>query len=189
MTLLQILAEIQAEPQAVEHGGERREIPERAVVLAVEEPELYMHPQMERKMRDVLYRLATQPRFQVICTTHSPVFLDFARSHKTVVRVVKAHTGMVTFFQVNEDIFAGAEAEAERSRLGFIAKFNSAVNELFFAKRVVLLEEESALVAFERAAQLTGLFVRHPDVRHDVAILDCAGKGAFPAFPKSSQSF
>lgn len=182
MTLLQILAEIQAEPEMAHAGTETVEAAPRPVVLAVEEPELYMHPQMERKMRDVLYRLATQPHFQVICTTHSPVFLDIENSHRTVVRVVKDTHGTVTFFQVSEDLFAGPEAGNERQRLRMIAEFHPTVNELFFAKRVVLLEEESAIVAFERAAQLTGMFARHSEVRHDVAIIDCRGKGSIPVF-------
>jgi energy-coupling factor transporter ATP-binding protein EcfA2 len=182
MTLLQILAEIQAEPDASQEGTEAIETAPRPVVLAVEEPELYMHPQMERKMRDVLYRLARQPRFQVICTTHSPIFLDIENSQKTIVRVVKGSDRTVTFFQVSEDLFAGPDAENERERLRMIAEFHPTVNELFFANRVVLTEEESALVAFERAAQLTGLFARHPQVRHDVAIIDCRGKGSIPVF-------
>jgi len=189
MTLLQILAEIQAEPEAGQQGSENSEIASRAVVLAVEEPELYMHPQMERKMRDVLYRLAMQPRFQVICTTHSPVFLDIENSQKTVVRVVKGSDRTVTFFQVQKEIFAGPDAASERERLKMIAKFHPTVNELFFAKRVALLEEESAAVAFERAGQLTGLFARHPDVRRDVTIIDCRGKPSIPAFQKVLNHF
>jgi putative ATP-dependent endonuclease of OLD family len=189
MTLLQILAEIQSEPEGGHHDNGNAELTQRAVVLAVEEPELYMHPQMERKMRDVLYRLATQPRFQVICTTHSPVFLDIEKSQKTIVRLVKGPDRTVAFVQVREDIFAGPDAANERERMKVIAEFHPTVNELFFAKRVVLLEEESAIVAFERAAQLTGVFIRHPHVRRDIAIIDCRGKGSIPAFQRVLNHF
>jgi putative ATP-dependent endonuclease of the OLD family len=191
MTLLQILAEIQNEPPTPQphDGASRNATTARAVVLAVEEPELYMHPQMERKMRDVLYRLASQPGFQVVCTTHSPVFLDIEKSQKTVVRIVKRLDRTVTFFQVQEDMFAGEDAASERERLRMIADFHPMVNELFFAKRVVLVEEESAIVAFEKAGQLTGLFDRYPSVRHDVAIIDCRGKGSIPAFQRVLNHF
>lgn len=189
MTLLQILAEIQTEPEAAQQGRKNSEIVQRSVVLAVEEPELYMHPQMERKMRDVLYRLATEPRFQVICTTHSPVFLDIEKAQKTIVRVVKDSDRTVAFLQVEEDIFAGPDTASERERLKMVAEFSPVVNELFFAKRVVLLEEESAAVAFERAGQLLGLFARHPHVRRDVAIIDCRGKGTIPAFQRVLNHF
>jgi putative ATP-dependent endonuclease of OLD family len=177
MTLLQILAEIQAEGQ----GGEGGEVPRpRSVILAVEEPELYMHPQMERKMRDALYRLASQPGMQVICTTHSPVFLDMGQRHKAIVRVVKDGTRRVSLSQVTDELFSGPGAEAERDRLKLLSRFHPSVNELFFAKRVVLLEEETALTAFERAAELTGLFLRHPHVRRDVTLVDAKGKDNLP---------
>ena len=189
MTLLQILAEIQVE--TVPNEGDRRAfgIPPRAVILAVEEPELYMHPQMERKMRDVLYGLADQPGFQVVCTTHSPVFLDIARSHKSIVRAVKGSDRVVTLFQVTQDIFGGPDADPERERLQLVKNFHPTVNEMFFARRVVLLEEYSAVVAFERAADLAGLFERHPQLRRDVTVIDCQGKGSIPMFQRVLNHF
>jgi len=189
MTLLQILAEIQVE--TVPNEGDRRAfgIPARPVILAVEEPELYMHPQMERKMRDVLYGLAVQPDFQVICTTHSPVFLDIARSHKTIVRAVKGSDRVVTLFQVTQDVFGGPDADAERERVQLVRILHPTVNEMFFARRVVLLEEHSAVVAFDRAADLTGLFNRHPHLRRDVTLIDCQGKPNIPMFQRVLNHF
>ncbi|MFI5176759.1 MAG: ATP-dependent endonuclease, partial [Terriglobia bacterium] len=189
MTLLQILAEIQVETMPTE--GERRSfgIPPRPVLLAVEEPELYMHPQMERKMRDVLYGLADQPDFQVICTTHSPVFLDIGQSHKTIVRVVKDADRTVRLIQVIQDLFGDSNANAERERLQLIRTFHPAVNEMFFARRVVLFEEYSAVVAFERAAELIGLFNRHPHLRRDITLVDCQGKPNIPLYQRVLNHF
>lgn len=189
MTLLQILAEIQSEPAALTQAEPAREAFARSVILAIEEPELYMHPQMERKMRDTLYRLASQPGVQVICTTHSPVFLDMARRHKSIVRVAKDSNRNVTLYQVSQDMFAGPDAESERERLNLIARFHPTVNEVFFSKQVVLLEGRSELFAFERAAELTGLFERHPQLRRDVTLVDCEGKLSIPAFQRVLNHF
>lgn len=189
MTLLQILAEIQAEPEPIEIGEEIKMINVRPVVLAVEEPELYMHPQMERKMRDALYRLAFQPDVQVICSTHSPVFLDMSQRHKSIVRVVKDNNREVSFFQVIQDFFEGGETQAEKDRLRLIATFHPTVNEVFFARRVVLFEERTSLSAFERAAKLTGIFDRHLQLRRDVTLIDCDGKPNIPMFQKVLNHF
>jgi energy-coupling factor transporter ATP-binding protein EcfA2 len=189
MALLQILSEVEAEPAPGSEAQPPQEVYARPVILAVEEPELYMHPQVERKMRDALYRLASQPGIQVICSTHSPVFLDMARRHKAIVRVVKDPQRNVTLSQVAEDIFSGQDPESDRDRLNFLAQFHPTVNEVFFAKRVILLEERSAIVAFERAAELTGLFDRHPSVRHDVTLIDCDGKPNIPAFQRALNHF
>ncbi|MDO8742761.1 MAG: AAA family ATPase [bacterium] len=177
MTLLQILAEVQAEPTA-----ENATIVPRTVILAIEEPELYMHPQMERKMRDALYRLASQDGIQVICTTHSPVFLDMGQKHKAIVRVVKDDTRSIRFLQVKADLFTGVTANDDRNRLRLVTSFHPTINEVFFARRVALLEEQSAIAAFQKGSELIGLFQRHPHLRRDVTLIDADGKGNIPLF-------
>ncbi len=188
MTLLQILAEIQSEPAHRDPPAPEAVSP-RTVILAIEEPELYMHPQMERKMRDALFKLAAQPSIQVICTTHSPVFLDMAQRHKSIIRVAKEPTRQVRFYQLTRELFEGAGAAAEKDRLRLIAAFHPSVNEVFFARHVVLLEEQTAVTAFERAAELTGLFNHHPHVRRDVTLIDARGKSNIPMFQKVLNHF
>ncbi len=182
MTLFQLLAD--AQESAVHVLADHR-----PVILIVEEPELYMHPQMERRMRDLLYRLAAQPSFQIACCTHSPVFVDIANRHKAIVRMTKAPNGDVSAKQVTTEIFVGPADEVERQVLTAVSTFSPGVNELFFAPEVVLLEELSALAAFERAAELTGLFVRHPMKRRGVSIIDANGKASIPAFQKVLNAF
>lgn len=184
MTLLQALAEIQAQP--VEAG----QAPvERATILMVEEPELYLHPQMERLMRDVLYRLAGQPGMQVACCTHSPVFLDIADRYRAIARMVKLPNGDASCRQVNQDLFPNPGDAAEREKLQTVARFHPTVNELFFAKHVVLFEEFSAIAAMERAGELCGLFVRHRRLRREVTFVDCDGKLNIPAFQRMLNAF
>ena len=96
MTLLQILAELQTEPAEALQGRENA-IPIRGVVLAVEEPELYMHPQMERKMRDALYRLADQPGFQIICTTQLPFLWTFPNRRRQSSELSKTRIDALDF--------------------------------------------------------------------------------------------
>ena len=186
LTLLQILAEIQAEPEL---DSEQRQGIGPNVVLAIEEPELYMHPQMQRKMRDLLYELSAQANFQIICTTHSPVFLDLSQKHNTIVRVTKDSDRNVEISQATNDLFDGLDDQSEGQRLQLIAKFHPTVNEVFFAKRVALFEERSALATIERVAELTGLFDHYPGLRHDVTLVDCEGKNCIPLFQKVLNHF
>lgn len=182
-TLLQILEEYRNET-AQESTGE---VPMTPVIIAIEEPELYMHPQMERKMRDLLYNLSAQPNTQVICTTHSPVFIDLARSHSSIIRVTKDSNLIVKFTQVLEDLFGGDEDAKEQ--LHMILKFHPGINEVFFAKEVVLIEEESSIAAFTTAAEITKLFDRHPDCRYDVSLVDCCGKTSIKLYQKVLNHF
>jgi len=182
MTLLQLLAE--AQEAAVGTPTTRR-----AIVLIVEEPELFMHPQMERRMRDLLYRLSAQSLFQIACCTHSPVFIDIANRHKAILKMSKAVDGTVSAKQVTNEIFVGHADDVERQRLLAVSRFNPSVNELFFAREVVLLEELTAVAAFERAAEVSGLFTRHPDKRRGVSIIETNGKGNIPAFQRVLNAF
>ncbi|WP_328590126.1 ATP-dependent nuclease [Paraburkholderia acidicola] len=184
ITLLQQLADAQAEPAAGIQVG-----PRRSTILLVEEPELYLHPQMERLMRDVLQRLASQGGTQVACCTHSPIFLDIADNYRAIVRMFKNAQGDTAVNQVTEELFPGEGNHADKLRLNTVAKFDPTVNELFFAKRVVLLEEFSAIAAFERAAELMGLFERHPRLRREVALIDCNGKNNIVAFLRVLNAF
>lgn len=93
MALLQVLS------RYAEEDSTEGDIIAKPIILAVDEPELYMHPQMERKMRDALYRLARLSNYQVICSTHSPVFLDMAENHKSIVRLKKTFVEKYILFR------------------------------------------------------------------------------------------
>lgn len=91
--------------------------------------------------------------------------------------------------QVVVDLFPGAPDEQDKQRLNTVARFDPTVNELFFAKHVVLTEEFSAVVAIERAAEVMGIFRRHPRVRREVSLIDCNGKGNIPGFLRILNAF
>ena len=184
ITLLQLLADAQAQGLPAVGAGLQR-----GTILLIEEPELYLHPQMERLMRDVLHRLASQSNTQVACCTHSPVFLDIANKYRSIVRMFKTSQGDAVCHQVSQDLFPMAAHQAEKQRLQTVARFHPTVNELFFAKSVVLLEEGSAIAAFERGADLMGLFQRHVRLRREVTLVDCNGKKNIPAFQRVLNAF
>src|SRR4030095_3596377 len=156
ITLLQVLADAQA--QGAPADGT---ILGRSTVLLIEEPELFLHPQMERLMRDVLHRLASPLNTQVGWCTHSPVFIDIAANYRAIVRMYRTDPGDAAAHQVVHELFPGQPLQADRQRLNTVARFDPAVSELFFAKRVVLMEEFSAIAAFERGAEVMGLFEPH----------------------------
>ena len=57
-------------------------------VLLIDEPEICLHPSAVREACKTLYDLAEgETSWQVMVTTHSPVFIDISRDNTTVVRV------------------------------------------------------------------------------------------------------
>lgn len=178
MALLQVLSEEQRKEESA--GDQNQEA--RSVILAIDEPELYMHPQMERKMRDALYSLAATRGIQVICTTHSPVFLDVGEKHTSIVRIVKDSQRNVTVSQVTQELFNAKDPNDDRERLTTISRFHSAINEAFFARRVVIVEDKTTEWAVRRAAELSGVFVRYPKLKHDVSVIVADGVTNIPSF-------
>ena len=70
--------------------GENKIISEAKVILAIEEPELYLHPSRCRFLSSVLNKLANMedgPSVQVICATHSPYFVDIGNFER--IRVAR----------------------------------------------------------------------------------------------------
>ena len=179
ITLFQILNEY-SRTEPAEEGGEGPESDlGRSVIFGIEEPELYLHPQMLRKIKGVLHELAANPRYQVICPTHSPVLLDLADNHQSIVRFVKDDERNILIHQVGEELFEGQEEQREQARM--IAEFTPTVNELFFAKRVVLVEGKTEVAVFQKAADLLELF-ENPLKKYDTTLVDCCGKSCIPLF-------
>ena len=115
--------------------------------------------------------------------------MDLAEKYKSIVRLVKSTDARIVAHQVAEDLFPGAEYDSMRLRLKAVARFNPTVNELFFAREVVLLEEFSTIVAFEHAGEVTGLFERHPDRHRNVCLVNCGGKPNIRGFQEILNRF
>lgn len=152
-------------------------------LLLLEEPEIFMHPQMEKKIANVLYTLAESGHVQVICTTHSPIMIRLIEKQKSLVRLIRNEENKLEAIQVEEDIFT-SDHEGKRKTLKMVMNFDSSVKELFFAKRVILLEGDTEYMTFPRVADLLGIFdTTESKIRKDdIALINCRGGGNIPIF-------
>lgn len=58
-------------------------------VLLLDEPEICLHPSAIREARSVLYDLPASGNWQVMITSHSPIFIDLSKDNTTIVRVFR----------------------------------------------------------------------------------------------------
>jgi len=70
-TILRAYAELKQEQAEDERGG-------KSIIIAIEEPEIYLHPQQQADFYRTINNLASGSD-QVFYTTHSPLFLEVAR--------------------------------------------------------------------------------------------------------------
>lgn len=145
MALIRYLAESRT------GGGER---PARRLLL-IDEPELYLHPQGVRRLRQALSRLA-ESGFQVVFSTHSPLMLSRENAADTVLVGKNADTGVITQKPLRyavEEALSNAESQSRALfELGNLV-------DIYFADRVVLCEGKTDRrllpLAYERLFQQT----------------------------------
>lgn len=117
------------------------------LILACEEPELYQHPPQVRHLADILQKLS-EGSSQVIVSTHNPLFVSGEGFES--VRMVRKEIGNsgssvshMSYDQVAE-AFTSAAGRPPMKPAGALAKihqiFQSSVNEMFFAHRLIFVE-------------------------------------------------
>ena len=141
------------------------------LILACEEPELYQHPPQARHLADVLQRLSRE-NSQVIISTHNPLFVSGEGFED--VRMVRKDAGgesssisHMSFTEIAEAVGRAVGKKPTKPE-GALAKIHQALqlglNEMFFARRLVLvegLEDMAYLLAYinllERSDEYRGL--------------------------------
>jgi len=164
-----------------------------SLILGIEEPELYQHPDRQRLIARVLLQLSdgsiagVADTTQVIYTTHSPLFTGIDRADQIrVLRKQARRVGEGKSTQVSEvdleDIVRTLETahdvpQGTFSVAGLKARLAAVmtpwVNEGFFARVAVLTEGESDRAALLGAAQASGCDFEGSGI----SVLPCGGKG------------
>ena len=140
------------------------------LILACEEPELYQHPPQARHLADVLNKLS-HDNAQVIVSTHNPLFVSGEGFED--VRMVRKDSGKacssishMSFTEIAQSV-AAATGEEPAKLEGTLAKIHQALqpalNEMFFTRRLVLvegLEDEAYLRAYLTLLDKLGAYRR-----------------------------
>ncbi len=134
-----------------ENGKKKPEGQQRPHVLLLDEPEICLHPSAIREACELLYSLpALTGNWQVMVTTHSPCFVDFARDHTSIVRVERRSDGQITgttIFRPAKAMFDGTDKECLKL-LNFCDPY---VAEFFFGGRTIIVEGDTEYTAIKHA--------------------------------------
>ncbi|MFL9878091.1 AAA family ATPase [Herbaspirillum rhizosphaerae] len=145
-------------------------------ILLIDEPEAFLHPPTIRSARDSLYDFAlNNPYWQVIATTHSPIFIDLSKDHTTIVRV-DANSSEQHFVSTDKISFS----TDDRTRLQMIRACHPVVNEFFFYDNIVLVEGPTEHIVVKHIAQKEKM---------NVHVIDCLGKANIQLFARILNQF
>jgi predicted ATP-dependent endonuclease of OLD family len=161
----------------------------RNLILAVEEPELYMHPQAQRTIRQV-FRKITGGGDQVLFSTHSSLLVDVAFFDEIIRmesqfsgengdKTKSSHAWQLPMVRMIEDIETRipklkGKVTPESIRDHYSHAYNPRRNEGFFASKIILVEgltEEYSLPLYADAL---------PNCAFDpqgISVVECGGKG------------
>jgi putative ATP-dependent endonuclease of the OLD family len=140
-------------------------------VLLLDEPEMCLHPNAIREAREVLYSLPATKNWQVMITTHSPVFIDLAKDNTTVIRVERDAQNAVHSVTLYRPLKEKLDDD-DRSNLKALNACDPYVNEFFFGGRPVVVEGDTEYTAFQLMRQSS------PNKYSDVQIIRARGKGS-----------
>jgi putative ATP-dependent endonuclease of the OLD family len=157
-------------------------IEDNPIILAIEEPELYIHPQLGKLFYDVLKEFGLKQ--QVIYSTHSPRFID-VYENENIALIKKTKTDGTKVINCDTTAFDGL---TDRKIFQGLTQLNTDVNELFFAKNVIVTEgPEDKIAITETSKKLNKIKIRTEEL--DITIVVANGKGNIPFFVRVLNAF
>jgi predicted ATP-dependent endonuclease of OLD family len=162
----------------------------RSLILSVEEPELYMHPQAQRTIRRV-FRKIVEGDDQIVFSTHSSLLVDVAYFDEIIrlesrvemeggKKVTQSNAWQLPMARMIGDIEARipklkGKVTRESMRDLYSHAYNPRRNEGFFASKIVLVEgltEEYSLPIYADAIADCAFDPQN------ISVVECGGKGA-----------
>jgi energy-coupling factor transporter ATP-binding protein EcfA2 len=159
---------------------------QRATILLFEEPELYVHPHLMRRLKKSLQQLSESSAWQVVISTHSPFLVDVAEDPLSLVILRKeSPNGSSIPTQLQTDPF-GQDQESQRDKEALRAAldFHPTVTEAFFARRVVLVEGDTEVAILRQETNVLALSGIAKDKIDTTTVVSCGGKWTIPAIAK-----
>lgn len=139
-------------------------------ILAIEEPEIYLYPQAQRQLFKSFIEISNAfegEGTQIFYTTHNPNFIDVTRANE--IEILQKDSKHGTKSLPKNPLLTAMPVEKFKA----YTHFNTERNELFFAKKVILVEGDSDKIMW------TTLLEEKWKIAVDkegISIIECGGK-------------
>lgn len=157
---------------------------ERSIIVLYEEPELYIHPHLMRRLKNTLQERSNSEKWQVICSTHSPFLINIAERPESLKLLSRGANNQRNVHQISEDIFEKDGEYDERMMLRAALDFHPTVCESLFAKRAVIVEGDTEIAVFSRIGDLAKKLGTKELIDKDTTLVSAGGKWTIPALAR-----
>ncbi|MCF7363586.1 ATP-dependent endonuclease [Vibrio sp. A1-b2] len=157
---------------------------QRTIIVLYEEPELYIHPHLMRRLKTTLQERSKNPKWQVICSTHSPFLISLADNPKSLKLIKRNVDNRRYVHQISDDIFERNGDYDEKVLLRATLDFHPTVCESLFAKRVVIVEGDTEVAVFSMVEELATKLGVQSSMHKDTTVVSAGGKWTIPAIVK-----
>lgn len=151
-------------------------------VLLFDEPEICLHPNAIRDACNVLYDLPKKKNWQVMLTTHSPVFVDISRDNTTIINVSRDKAGNINGTTVYRPSKVKLDEE-DKKLLKLLNIYDPYVGEFFFGGKVIVVEGDTEYTAFKY------IIDQEPENYKDIHIIKARGKAIIVSLIKILNHF
>lgn len=144
------------------------------VIFGIEEPENFLYPNAQKSLYQSFQELSKNS--QIFYTTHNPNFIDAYRAYEIEILQKTKDKGTVNL-QKDKQYLTEKTAEEEKFRI--YTQFNTERNELFFARKVILVEGDSDKILWTTLCKNRWTLDLN---KKGVTIIGCGGKGGVNYF-------
>ena len=155
-------------------------------ILAIEEPEIYLHPQARRHLYQVFKEIVNNSNIQIIYATHSPDFIS-TEEFSSIGVVSKNSTGGTKVRTITESELVKFSIDTgvphNKTNIDNIKEFytttsNSKLNEGFFAKHLIFVEGNTEELCLPLLLERLGLNY----LSSGVSVIGVGGKNQIPKY-------
>jgi len=151
-------------------------------LLLIDEPEICLHPNAIREACNLLYELPETGNWQVMVTTHSPIFIDFSKDNTTIIKVEKVDNGEIIGTTVFRPDRVNLDAD-DKKNLKLLNMCDPYVAEFFFGGKVIVVEGDTEYTAFNYIKK------QKPELYNNINIIRARGKATIVSLIKVLNHF
>ena len=158
-----------------------RNLETRPILVAFEEPEIYLHPAAANLLRDTIYALGSTD--QIVCTTHSPWMIDLTQEPLSLTKMINVDDDAISCVNYGLTSAFAQLPEDDKQRVKMLQLFDDEVSRVFFADRVIVIEGDTELLAIKNTLKVIPENLRK-DILARTQIVRARGKASIISLVK-----